>query len=202
MIGFIKGYLIDKQYPGKMVINVNGVGYEVEISLQTFAQLDNVDTEISLYIQTVVREDAFLLYGFIDKSERAVFRSLIKVNGIGPKVALSLLSATTPKEFIHMILLKNVRALTQLPGIGKKTAERLVIEMQDAFSNMALEGAPSDVMPTSTNNNQQSQAISALEGLGYTFQEASAMVKKLDDGNKSCEILIRESLKQFSLTVC
>src|SRR5437016_5294535 len=131
MIGWLQGNIVDSQHPGKLVLNVNGVGYDVETSLQTFFQVERVDNEIGLHIHTIVREDALLLYGFLNKQERALFRELIKVNGVGPKAAMSILSTLTPVEFIQCIMSQNIPLLIKTPGIGKKTAERLVIEMRD-----------------------------------------------------------------------
>lgn len=195
MIGWLHGKIIDKQHPGRLVINVNGVGYDVETSLQTFFQLNNDALEYSLYIQTIVREDAFLLYGFIDKTERALFRALIKVNGIGPKAAMNILSSVTPAEFIQCITQQNTLFLTKLPGIGKKTAERLVIEMKDSIQNVFQGQDISINQPATVSMNEQDEAIRALEALGYKHQEASKVVKKIDDGNKTCEQLIRQGLQ-------
>lgn len=197
MIGWLQGRVIDKQQPGKLVIDVNGVGYDIETSLQSFFQVEMLPDPVALHIHTVVREDAFLLYGFIDKQERALFRALIKVNGIGPKVAMSILSSISPKEFIQCIERQNTLQLTKLPGIGKKTAERLVIEMKDSIQNFVLTDSSSSF------NHQQStaaprdedEAIRALEALGYKTQEAIKAVNKINDGEKSCEQLIRQALQ-------
>lgn len=195
MIAWLQGKIIDKQHPGRVVMNVNGVGYDVETSLQTFFQLDNETAEYSLFIQTIVREDAFLLYGFIDKTERALFRALIKVNGIGPKAAMNILSSVTPAEFIQCITQQNTLFLTKLPGIGKKTAERLVIEMKDTIQNVLQgESLPMN-QPAISTLHEQDEAIRALEALGYKPQEASKVVKKIDDGTKTCEQLIRQGLQ-------
>ena len=120
MIGWLQGRIIEKQQPGKLTIDVNGIGYEIETSLPVFFALEHQHTQIALFIHTVVREDAILLFGFISQEERSLFRSLIKVNGIGPKVALSILSSITPEEFVLAIQNHNINALIRLPGIGKK----------------------------------------------------------------------------------
>ena len=124
MIGWLNGRVADKQNPGKLVIDVNGVGYDVETSLPTFFQLESQDGIVGLHIHTIVREDALLLYGFLDQQERALFRALIRVNGVGPKMAIAILSSISPDEFIQCIYQKNTEFLTKLPGIGKKTAEK------------------------------------------------------------------------------
>lgn len=120
MIGWLDGQIIDKHQPGKLVLNVHGVGYDVETSLNTFFQLDNLSGSVGLHIHTIVREDALLLYGFLERQERELFRALIKVNGIGPKLAMSILSSITPNEFIQCIHQENASFLMKLPGIGKK----------------------------------------------------------------------------------
>lgn len=197
MIGWLNGRIIDKHQPGKLVLDVNGVGYDVETSLNTFFQLEEQNKSVSLHIHTVVREDALLLYGFLDKKERALFRALIKVNGIGPKIAMAILSSISPDEFIQCILQANAALLTKLPGIGKKTAERLLIEMRDGIKQFGEVG--SDNMASfAASFRYQDEAVSALEALGYKNQEAQKVVKKIDDGLKSCEQLIRESLKVLS----
>lgn len=198
MIGWLQGQVIDKDHPGKLVLDVGGVGYDVETSLNTFFQLESYNTPIRLHIHTVVREDAFLLYGFIDKQERALFRSLIKVNGVGPKLAMAILSSISPTEFIQCIHQENAALLIKLPGIGKKTAERLIIEMRDSIQQFSSSSAPLSLTKNRPMRSQD-EAISALEALGYKPQEASKVVNKIDDGSKTCEQLIRESLQLLSI---
>ncbi|WP_133137255.1 Holliday junction branch migration protein RuvA [Legionella rowbothamii] len=194
MIGWLDGHIVDKHQPGKLVVNVQGVGYDVETSLNTFFQLDSLNGSVGLHIHTVVREDALLLYGFLDKQERALFRALIKVNGVGPKMAMAILSSTTPNEFIQCIKQENAAFLTKLPGIGKKTAERLVVEMRDSIKQFTDSRADALLTPVSLIRGQD-EAVSALEALGYKPQEALKAVNKVDDGIKSCEQLIREALQ-------
>ncbi|HHF7346992.1 TPA: Holliday junction branch migration protein RuvA [Legionella feeleii] len=194
MIGWLSGQVVDKHQPGKLVVDVNGVGYDVETSLQTFFQLESQRGLINLHIHTIVREDALLLFGFLDKEERALFRALIKVNGVGPKLAMAILSSITPTEFIQCITQQNTVVLTKLPGIGKKTAERLVIEMKDSvkqFNSMDSSQLSQKLLI----NREQDEAISALEALGYKQQEAVKAINKIDDGNKTCEQLIRQALQ-------
>ena len=197
MIGWLKGQIIDKQQAGKLVIDVNGVGYDVETSLNTFFQIETNTQAVGLHVHTIVREDAFLLYGFLEKQERALFRALIKVNGVGPKLAMAILSSISPSEFIQCIHQENAMLLTKLPGIGKKTAERLVVEMRDSVKSLDATSAQiSQSLPLM--HRSQDEAIHALESLGYKPQEAIKVVKKIDDGVKSCEQLIRESLQILS----
>ncbi|MFI4962801.1 MAG: Holliday junction branch migration protein RuvA [Legionellales bacterium] len=194
MIGWLQGQIIDKHQPGKLVIDVNGVGYDVETSLNTFFELESQNRAVGLHIHTVVREDALLLYGFLERQERALFRALIKVNGVGPKLAIAILSSISPNEFIQCIYQENAALLTKLPGIGKKTAERLVVEMRDSIKQFA--DVPRDASQKLTQVvRSQDEAVSALEALGYKPQEALKVVNKIDDGAKTCEQLIREALQ-------
>ena len=193
MIGWLSGTVVDKHQPGKLVVDVNGVGYDVETSLPTFFELQAQNGAVGIHIHTVVREDALLLYGFHDKQERALFRALIKVNGVGPKLAIAILSSITPDEFVQCINQHNTTLLTKLPGIGKKTAERLVVEMKDGLQQWMSSSTTTNITPIQAT--EQDEAISALEALGYKYQEAAKVVKKLDDGSKRCEALIRQALQ-------
>lgn len=196
MIGWLNGRVVDRHHPGKLVIDVNGVGYDVETSLQTFFQLESHSSAVGLHIHTVVREDALLLYGFLEKQERALFRALIKVNGVGPKLAISILSSISPDEFIQCIHQQNALLLTRLPGIGKKTAERLVVEMKDNLQHMPQTASAQTAQTAGLL--EQDEAIKALEALGYKPQEAVKAIKKVDDGDKTCEQLIRLGLQLLS----
>ena len=193
MIGWLSGRVADRHQPGKLVVDVNGVGYDVETSLPTFFLVEAQVGTIGLHIHTVVREDALLLYGFQDKQERALFRALIKVNGVGPKMAIAILSSITPRDFIQCINQQNTDLLVKLPGIGKKTAERLVVEMKDSIQQ--LPGAAISHEKQAISMNQSDEAISALEALGYKRQEAVKVMNKIDDGQKTCEQLIRQALQ-------
>lgn len=197
MIGWLSGYIIDKQQPGKLVIDVNGVGYDVETSLNTFFRVEALQDKVGLHVHTVVREDAFLLYGFVDQEERTLFRALIKVNGVGPKLAIAILSSISPEEFVRCIHQQNAMLLTKLPGIGKKTAERLVVEMKDSIQQFTPRSMPSSPQ-VALKMTHQDEAISALEALGYKHQEAATLIHKIDDGQQTCEQLIRLALQSFS----
>lgn len=196
MIGWLKGNVIDKREPGKIVLDVQGVGYDIETSLPTFFQLETMNAPISLHIHTLVREDALILYGFLALDERHLFRALIRVNGVGPKLAIAILSSIKPDEFVRCIRQENAAFLTKLPGIGKKTAERLVVEMKDRLQD-------ADYLPNHTSLDaaplQSDEAVKALEALGYKPQEANKVIQKLDDGQKSCEQLIREALQNLAI---
>ncbi|MDF1677305.1 MAG: Holliday junction branch migration protein RuvA [Legionellaceae bacterium] len=195
MIGWLKGNVIDKREPGKLVLDVSGVGYDVETSLPSFFEIEAVNGAVGLHIHTLVREDAIILYGFLTLEERGLFRTLIRVNGVGPKLAIAILSSIRPDEFVRCIRQENATLLTKLPGIGKKTAERLVVEMKDRLDGMAYsEAAPESHAPLG----RVDEAVKALQALGYKLQEANKVVKALDDGQKTCEQLIRESLQSLA----
>lgn len=196
MIGWLNGRVVDKPHPGKLVMDVNGVGYDVETSMPTFFAIEASDGAVGIHIHTVVREDALLLYGFHDKEERALFRALIKVNGVGPKMAIAILSSITPSDFVQCIHQQKTDLLTKLPGIGKKTAERLVVEMKDSLPHWSASTTPG--LANASSVVEQDEAISALEALGYKYQEAAKVVKKIDDGSKRCEELIRQALQVLS----
>ncbi|MCH9690108.1 MAG: Holliday junction branch migration protein RuvA [Gammaproteobacteria bacterium] len=195
MIGWLKGEVIDKRQPGKLVLDVAGVGYDVDISLPSFFEVEAIDGPVSLHIHTLVREDAFILYGFLALEERALFRALIRVNGVGPKLAIAILSSIRPDEFVSCIRQENAALLTKLPGIGKKTAERLVVEMKDRLDNIGEYASPELNIP----QGHADEAVKALQALGYKPQEANKVVKALDDGDKTCEQLIREGLQSLAI---
>lgn len=197
MIGRLQGIIVDKSHPGKFVIDVNGVGYDVETSLQTFFSMESQTANVTIHIHTIVREDAFILYGFQSIQERELFRSLIKVNGVGPKLAITILSSISPVEFIRAISTKDLKTLNTVPGIGKKTAERLLIELKDAPSKL---GFPIEAMDSANTlvADSRSEAASALISLGYKLAEVNRVMQQVDDGQKSCEQLIRDGLKWLS----
>jgi len=195
MIGWLNGRVVDSHNPGRLVVDVNGVGYDVETSLPTFFQVEAESGTVGLHIHTIVREDALLLYGFLDQQERALFRALIKVNGVGPKMAIAILSSISPDEFIQCIYQQNTALLTKLPGIGKKTAERLVVEMKDRLQQLPGAAKQPNNQPVNIVR-EQDEAIKALESLGYKQQEAAKAISKIaDDGTKTCEQLIRQALQ-------
>ena len=198
MIGWLNGRVIEREAPGKLVINIQGVGYEVETSLPTFFKVEAQEEDIELHIHTIVREDAILLYGFSDKEERALFRALIKVNGVGPKLAIAILSSISPEEFIQSIQEQNTALLTRLPGIGKKTAERLIVEMKDRLQQVLPDGRSAYKQVTANYSGAQREAIQALEALGYKQNEATKAIKQIGNDHQNCEQLIREALRLLS----
>jgi Holliday junction DNA helicase RuvA len=196
MIGFLRGKLVSKA-PPILMLDVNGVGYELEAPMTTFYNLPAVGSELTLHTHLVVREDAHILFGFSSEADRAMFRTLIKVNGVGPKLALTILSGQSAEEFHRCIQNNDTQALVRLPGVGKKTAERLVIEMRDRLPDL---GDSVDSSVTSDNNvqrvnNPKNEAISALCSLGYKPLDAGKMVQNIGAEGKSCEDIIRLALQ-------
>jgi Holliday junction DNA helicase RuvA len=197
MIGFLRGKLVHKA-PPFLVLDVQGVGYEVEAPMTTFYDLPAINEEIKLHTHLVVREDAHILFGFSAEAERTLFRTLIKVNGVGPKLALTILSGQSAEEFHRCIQDNDTQTLVRLPGVGKKTAERLVIEMRDrlpglADSGMTSTGTTDAAIPSIGNPRQE--AVSALCSLGYKPLDASKMVQNISAEGKSCEDIIRLALQ-------
>lgn len=198
MIALLRGRLLDKRAPW-LLLDVGGVGYEVEAPMSVFYNLPAASAELVLHIHQVVREDALLLYGFGDRYERDLFRALIRVNGVGPKLALALLSGIEAERLVRCIELDDTASLIKIPGVGKKTAERLVIEMRDRLSK--LEGAPRSLQagtqPASLK--AEDDAIAALESLGYKSRDALAAIAALVDRDSlSTEAMIRQALKQLA----
>jgi Holliday junction DNA helicase RuvA len=196
MIGRLRGLLVYKQ-PPFLMIDVQGAGYELEASVSTFEQLPEVGAEVTLHTHLAVREDAHNLYGFATLAERALFRSLIKVSGIGAKLALLILSGMSVDDFARCVQEGNSLALVRLPGIGKKTAERLIVEMRDRIDGVEPGAAVSERSGTSAPSavNPAEDAVSALVALGYKLPEASRMVHKLDTDALSSQEIIRRALQ-------
>ena len=197
MIGRLSGQLLEKQ-PPELLIDVNGVGYEVSAPMSTFYALPDVGEKVIIHTHMVVREDAQLLYGFSTQSERTLFRILIKINGVGPKLALTILSGITADEFIRCIHDNDAAALVRLPGIGKKTAERLIVELRD---KVGAEAESSDttsspgLMSVSTVKSPIADAVSALVALGYKPNDASKMVRSIETEGMNTEEIIRQALQ-------
>lgn len=199
MIGRLHGILIDKK-PPYLLLDVQGVGYEVQASMQTFYRLPEIKQNLSLYTHFSVREDAQQLYGFLEERERTLFRTLIKVNGIGPKLALSVLSSIAPDEFVQCVVQNNHVRLTAVPGVGKKMADRLMIEMRDRFTDWNMESEPAFQVTNNefTAHKKLQDAISALVTLGYKPQEASKALNQLDQEIDTVEEMIRAALKRMN----
>lgn len=189
MIGKLTGIVTEKQ-PPYLLIEVNGIGYKILATMNTFYNLPEGEQTVSLFTHLIVREDAHTLYGFHNPQERSLFRALIKVNGVGPKLALGILSGIEADRFVQCVQNNDASSLVRIPGVGKKTAERLVIEMRDKLDDWHT------TLPTATAATQSSDdAIGALIALGYKQKEAERAVKNVFNAELSCEQLIREALK-------
>jgi len=203
LIGRLRGTLIEKQ-PPELLIEVNGVGYEVQMPMSCFYELPNVGEEAIIYTHFVVREDAQLLYGFNTVKERALFREVIKANGVGPKLGLGILSGMTAMQFVSCVEREDISTLVKLPGVGKKTAERLVVEMKDRLKGWgegdlftpATDAAPMDSGAPSAES-AVDEAVSALLALGYKPTQASKVVSQIAKPDMTSEMLIREALKSM-----
>lgn len=201
MIGRIRGVLADKLAP-EILVDVGGVFYEIHVPMSTVYQLPAVGRDVSLHTHLVVREDAHLLYGFFTLQERQMFRSLIKISGVGPKMALAILSGMAVDEFVRTIRVNDIAGLTRMPGIGRKTAERLIVEMKDRLSEWGSElqvSFPDAPMAGGSGDRAMSQeAETALIALGYKPQEATRMIAgvlKADSSITRSEELIRQALR-------
>lgn len=199
MIGRLRGTLAEKQ-PPLLLVDVGGVGYEVEAPMSTFYQLPALGETVVLHTHLVVREDAHLLFGFASESERRLFRTLIKVNGVGAKLALTILSGISADEFARCVQENDTAALVRLPGVGKKTAERLIVEMRDRLADwegdIVLPGSAPTAAAATPVQDETRDAISALVSLGYKPPEASRLVSKVETEGLSSEEIIRAALKQ------
>jgi len=199
MIGRLSGTLLDKAPPA-LLLDVVGVGYEIEAPMSTFYALPAPGEALALHVHLVVREDAQLLYGFATLAERALFRALLKVSGVGAKVALSILSGMSVERFIACVADDDVAALVRVPGIGKKTAERLVVEMRDRAAAMGAGTSPglSPDVPGQTGRvggGVRVQAGEALESLGYKGAEAKRLLDRAEAPGQRVEDLIRAALR-------
>lgn len=195
MIGRLHGILMRKEPPA-ILVDVAGVGYELESPMTVFYELPAVGEKITLFTHVVVREDAHLLYGFVREAQRRLFRELLKVNGVGPRVALAVLSGLTDEDFTRCVAEEDVDRLTKVPGIGRKTAERLIIEMRDKLpTETTLSAAAYNDTGLSTSGEPVSEAVSALVTLGYKPNEASRAVRSISTPGLSTEEIIRQALK-------
>lgn len=200
MIGRLRGTLIEKT-PGQALVECSGLGYEVDIPYTTFFHLPDPGQELTLHTHFVVREDAHSLFGFSSRLDRDLFRLLIKVSGVGPRLALGILSGLDAGQFIRCIENRDVNALVKLPGIGKKTAERLLIDMVDRIKQLDgqyVPSAPSAITPSAApapNSDPAAEAEAALIALGYKPQEAARAITRVSADGMSAEDLIRQALK-------
>ena len=194
MIGRITGILVELR-PPQIIVECNGVGYEIEAPMTTIWALPEVNQRVSLYTHLAVREDAHLLYGFTTESERALFRSLLKVSNVGPKIALAILSGVSVDAFAQCVQAQDVAALTKIPGVGRKTAERLIVEMRDRVGG---EGGAAGLAPATlagAAGGSEGEAFAALVALGYKPAEATRLLRAAEPGAGSTEELIRRALQ-------
>lgn len=196
MISRLRGKIWEKTAPNIVVLDVSGVGYEVEVPISTFSVLPAVKEETSLYIQQIVREDANLLYGFSSLEEKEAFRILIKVSGIGPKSAVVILSGLSVSELYDVIANEDITRLTRVPGIGKKTAERLIVELKDKIKSLSG-GSANDLFNQTPEFNPMNDAILALSTLGYKAADAEKMIKKIAKQGMAVDELIKVALQSL-----
>lgn len=198
MIGRLRGTLAEKQ-PPHVIIDINGLGYELEVPMTTLYRLPSVGEPVTLHTHLVVREDAHLLYGFFEKRERELFRELIRLNGVGPKLALALMSGLEVDELVRCVQAQDTSVLVRIPGVGKKTAERLLVELKDRFKAWetvpGMSGLVVEPRMGGAVSSAENDAVSALISLGYKPQEASRAVSAIKEDGLSSEDMIRRALK-------
>ena len=199
MIGCLIGEVLALEAP-TVLLNVNGVGYEIDTPLTTFCQLKK-GQKITLWTHLAVREDAQLLYGFLDAQEKTIFRTLLKVNGVGPKMALGILSTLSVELLIHTVEHEDINTLIKVPGVGKKTAERLMIELRDRFKAMSNEVSSSNSTVTQiqfTGNSAVAEAEAALQSLGYKPAETQKLINAVKADFTEASDIIRAALKSMN----
>lgn len=196
MIGRLSGQLIFKQAPYLMV-DVAGIGYELEAPMSTIYNMPDVGEQVVLLTHLVVREDAHILYAFLSDNERQLFRTLIKVNGVGPRMGLAILSSMNPAEFSHCIVNGDAVALTRIPGVGKKTAERLIVEMKDKLEKAGIDSGATlaSGLTVSHSKDALTEGIQALVALGYKPRQAESMARAVASDDMSSEDIIRKALR-------
>lgn len=202
MIGRLRGCLLEKTAP-EILMECNGVGYEVTMPMTSIYTLPEINQEAIIYIHFVVREDAQLLYGFANKTERKLFRLLVKVNGVGPKLGLAILSSMSADQFVSCVIHDDLTTIVKIPGVGKKTAERLLIEMRDRLKDWHIESPNAAVDNTLLSNkientflnDEKGDAINALMSLGYTQTQADKAVRLVFEKGMKSESIIRNALK-------
>ena len=196
MIGSLRGRLAAKHAPD-IIVECNGVGYEIETPMSTFLDLPAIGAELFLHTHLLVREDAQILYGFASEEERALFRTLLKVNRVGAKLALGVLSSMTANDFRRCVEYEDAVSLSKVPGIGKKTAARLIMELRDKLDAVGTPSLPGQVV--SVDASARSEAFDALVALGYKANEVNKLLGKLDIDDLSAEDIIRQALKQAAV---
>jgi Holliday junction DNA helicase RuvA len=197
MIAFLRGRVLDKS-PNRIIIDVNGVGYEVHVPLSTYYDIGDAGSDVSLHVHTHVREDALQLYGFLTPLEQVLFQRLIGISGIGPKLAVAVLSGIGSRELVTAVQHADLARLTRIPGVGKKTAERIVLELKDRLGDVPAAPDTADVRP-STGDRLRSDLISALENLGYhrPLAEKAVDASRKPDGDATFEDALKSALREL-----
>lgn len=196
MIGFIKGALVEKGL-GDVLIDVQGVGYEIQVPMSTLFQLPELNASVQLYTHLSIRDDAHVLFGFHSQEDRGVFRQLIKVSGVGPRMGLAILSGMDSRDLIRVIQTNDLNSLVKVPGVGKKTAERLLIELRDKLKGHVSQSQLPNVSPVMQAHSVRQDAESALVSLGYKPNDASKMVQAVIQPDMSSDLIIRNALKSM-----
>ncbi|CUX96652.1 Holliday junction branch migration protein RuvA [Candidatus Doolittlea endobia] len=197
MIGRLRGIILEKK-PPQVLLETHGIGYEVFMPMTCFYVLPETGQEAIIFTHCLVREDAQLLFGFIHKEERVLFLELIKVNGVGPKLALTILSGMSAQQFFSDVKRQEINTLMKLPGVGKKTAERLMVEMKNRLRGLSSVSQDAEEILSAApamSDDPESEAVAALVALGYKPQEASRMISKVTNASADCKILIRDALR-------
>lgn len=192
MIGSLRGKLAAKQAP-HIVIDCHGVGYEVETPMSTFLELPAVGEDLFIHTHLLVREDAQLLYGFASEAERTLFRTVLKISGVGAKMGLAILSAMSEADFRRCVEYEDTASLVKIPGVGKKTAERLIIEMRDKLTQSGTTGGGRRIAAPAS---PKTEAVDALVSLGYKVNEVNKLIGSLDTEGSTAEEIIRQALRQ------
>ena len=199
MIAFLRGRVLEKQ-PNRVLVDVNGVGYEVFIPLSTFYDVGDEGTEVSLRVHTHVREDALQLFGFLTLLERQMFERLIAVSGIGPKLAISVLSGLETRDLVSAVQRADVARLTSIPGVGKKTAERIVLELKDRLTQLAVPAAADAKPQAAVEDRMRGDLLSALQNLGYHRTDAERAIDVVleQPSDRSLESALKDALRRLS----
>lgn len=197
MIGSIRGRLAAKLAP-VIVVECSGIGYEIETPMSTYLELAETGTEVFLHTHLLVRDDAHMLYGFATGDEKALFRTLLKVSGVGAKMGLAILSAMTVTDFVQCVRRDDTATLVRIPGVGKKTAERLIVEMRDKFDAKDVVGGSVAPQPASGSTNPRTEAFDALVSLGYKPSEVKNLLTDITDSDTSAEDIIRQALRKVA----
>ena len=192
MIGSLRGTLRSKQAP-LIIIECHGVGYEVETPMSTFLELPSIGDDLFLYTHLLVREDAQTLYGFNTEDERSLFRTLLRISGVGAKMGLAILSTMTVGDFQRCVEYEDAAMLVKIPGVGKKTAERLIIEMRDKIDKSAIGPGAQKI---AVDSSPRSEAVDALMALGYKAGEVNKLISSMDVDGQTAEDIIRQALRQ------